>query len=153
MIFKSDLINTIGKATIVGTGIVFCANIISLAIAYTRADDVTGIEQIGLLTVILAVVGIVDLVIGAIIKNKMLSPLFDDSVTIDKKALWQHSIKATIVTAGICSALPFYGLVAVLLEGNMNAMVAFAIASLSGFMILRLRPRDFNKLKLDQYHN
>jgi len=153
MIFKGDLINTISKAAIIGTGIVFAANIICLAIAYARADKVAGTEQIGMFTIILAIVGIADLVIGAVMKNKVLSPLFDTNFTVDKDNLWQYSLKATIVTAAICSALPFYGLVAVLIEGNMNIMVAFAIASLSGFMILRLRPRDFDKLKLDQYNH
>jgi hypothetical protein len=59
-------------------------------------------------------------------------------------------MKVAIITAAICAALPFYGLAAVIIEGNMNVLVGFAIASMAGFMVLRLRPGDFKKLKIDE---
>lgn len=150
MIIQSDLINIVSKAAIIGTGIVFGVNIACLAIAYSQAGEAVGIEQIGLITIILGIVGIADLVVGFVLKSRMLSPLFDKSSQPDRKTLWKYSIKVTVITASICSALPFYGLLSVFLEGNMNAMVAFAITSLAGFMLLRLRPKDYSKLKLDQ---
>ncbi len=152
MIFKNDLINIISRTAIIGTGIVFVANILCLAIAYTRANtDAASPERTGVVTIILGVVGIADLAVGFILKKRLLSPLFEKSATPDRAMLWQYAFKVTIVTAVICAALPIYGLLAILIDGNMNAMVAFSIASLAGFMILRLRPRDFSQLKLDKY--
>jgi hypothetical protein len=58
-------------------------------------------------------------------------------------------MKVAIITAAIGAALPFYGLAALIIEGNMNVLVGFAIASLAGFMVLRLRPGDFKKLKIE----
>lgn len=151
MIYKSDLINTISKAAILGTAIVFGTNIICLAIAYNLIDIEVENARIGVITVLLAIVGIADLVVAFILKRKFLSPLFDQSTQPDRNMLWKHSLKVTIVTASVCSSLPIYGLASVFIDSNMNAMVAFAIASLAAFMILRLRPRDFIKIKIDQY--
>ena len=153
MITKSHIISAISKGAMIGTGIVFGINIVCLAIAYVLNKETPSSEEIGIITIILALVGIGDLIAGFILKIKMLSPLFAGDTEVNEGKLWQHTLRATVIVAAICGALPIYGMVAYLIEGNMNTMVAFAMCSLAGFMVLRLRPRDFAKLKLSEYRS
>ena len=148
MIDKADIITVISKAVLIGTGIVFGTNILCLAIGYILTKDKPAGSDIGLITAILAIVGIIDLIFGFVLKARLLKPLFDQSNPPDEEALWKVSLRTIIVISAICAALPIYGLVSLLIDGNINTLVGFAIASLAGFMLLRLRPRDFRKLEI-----
>jgi hypothetical protein len=149
MLDQLRIINTISKATVIGTLIVFVANIASLAICYILTQGKPQPEGYRPITIILAVIALAELGLGFFIKRKLIAPLFADSQTANEDLLRQIALKTTIVLAAICAAIPLYGLVAVIIEGNMNAMVGFAIASLAGFLFLRLRPRDFSRLEYD----
>lgn len=148
MITKTDILATISKAAMIGTGIVFGANIACLAISYFLTRNETPKSEYGLITLILAAVGLIDLIFGFILKARMLGPLFDKSNPPNAELLWQTAYRATIIISAVCAALPVYGMASVIIEYNMNTMVGFAIVSLAGFMLLRLRPRDFEKLEL-----
>jgi len=147
MINQNTVINNISKATVLGTGIVFTTNVICLIIGYIYTKEKPQPETFGLITIILGIIALTEIGFGLIIKRKLLEPLFKTDNDPNEDTLWQISLRTTIVLAAICSAIPLYGLVAVIIEENMNAMVGFAIVSLVGFMILRLRPRDFDKLQ------
>jgi len=147
MINQNTIINNISKATVWGTGIVFATNVICLLISYVQTKDQGQPETFGLITIILGIIALSEIGFGLFIKRKLLEPLFKADSPPNEDFLWQISLKTTIVLAAICSAIPLYGLVAVIIESNMNAMVGFAIVSLAGFMLLRLRPRDFDRLQ------
>lgn len=146
MINQNTIIHNISKATILGTGIVFATNVICLIISYIHTKEKDQPETFGLITIILGIIALAEIGFGLFIKRKLLEPLFKTDNAPNEDFLWQISLKTTIVLSAICSAIPLYGLVAVIIESNMNAMVGFAIVSLAGFMLLRLRPRDFGKL-------
>ena len=148
MIDQNTIIHNISKATVLGTGIVFTTNIICLIISYVHTKEKGQPETFGVITIILAIIALTEIVFGLFIKRKLLEPLFKTDDAPNEDILWQISLKTTIVLSAICSAISVYGLVVVIIENNMNAMVGFAIVSLAGFMLLRLRPRDFSKLNL-----
>ena len=148
MITRLDIISTISKTAMIGTGIVFGANIACLAIAYILTKEQTPAGGYSLISIILAIIGIIDLIFGFVLKARMLKPLFDKANPPNAEILWQASLRTTIIISSICAALPVYGLASVIIEGNMNIMVGFAIVSLASFMLLRLRPRDFKRLTL-----
>jgi len=148
MINQNTIISNISKVTIIGTSIVFATNIIFLIIGYIFTKGKNQPETFGLITIILGIIALTEIGCGLFIKRKLLEPLFKAGKTPDENVLRQISLKTTIVLSAICSAIPLYGLVAVIIESNMNAMVGFAIASLAGFMLLRLRRRDFDRLNL-----
>jgi len=149
MISKIDIINIISKTAVIGTIIVFGTNIACLAVGHILTKDKPEIETLGTITILLIVVGIADLIAGFVIKRSMMAPLFDPDSPPNENILWQISLKVTLVISSICAALPLYGMVSLIIDGNMDAMVGFAIASLAGFMFLRLRPGNFRKLKFD----
>jgi purine-cytosine permease-like protein len=153
MITRIDIINIISKTAVIGTGIVFGTNIACLAVGHILTKDKPEIEALGMITILLIIVGIADLIAGFVIKRSMMSPLFDRASPPDENTLWQTSLKVTLVVSSICAALPLYGMVSLIIDGNMDAMVGFAIASLAGFMFLRLRPGNFRKLKLDDHNS
>lgn len=148
MISKQALIEVISKSAVLGTTIVFTANIGCLAGAYFITRDKGEIAGLGLITILLMIIGLLDLLAGLIIKGRLLAPLFAKPEAADENTLWRAAFRTTIAIASLCLALPLYGLVAVFVDRNMDAMVGFAIASLAGFMALRLRPRDFRKLNI-----
>ncbi|MCP4580675.1 MAG: hypothetical protein GY839_03600 [candidate division Zixibacteria bacterium] len=149
MLDQPKIINTISKATVIGTMIVFVTNIACLAICFVGTEDKARPEEYGPLTIILGAIALIELGIGFYIKRKLMAPLHAANQTPSDDLLWQVALKTTIALAAICAAIPLYGLVAVIIEGNINAMVGFAIVSLAGFLFLRLRPRDFSKLEYD----
>ena len=148
MISRQSLIEVISKSAVLGTTIVFTANIGCLAGAYFITKDKGDIAGLGMISILLIIIGLLDLLAGLIIKAKLLSPLFANPEAVDENMLWQTAFRTTVAIASLCLALPLYGLVAVIIDGNMDAMVGFAIASLAGFMFLRLRQRDFRKLNI-----
>ncbi len=146
MINHNTIIHNISKATVWGTGIVFTTNIICLIISYIHTKGKGQPETFGLIIIILGILALSEIGFGLYLKRKLLEPLFKTDYIPEEDILQQISLKTTIVLAAICSAIPLYGLAAVIIEENMNAMVGFAIVSLAGFMLLRLRPRDFSRL-------
>ena len=153
MITRTDILATVSKAAMIGTGIVFGANIGCLAAGYILTKNKPPVNEPGLISLILAIIGVIDLIFGFVLKARMLEPLFDKSNPPNAEMLWQISLRTSIIISAICAALPVYGLASVLIVGNMNTMVGFAIASLAAFMFLRLRPRDFRKLDISDYRS
>jgi uncharacterized protein YneF (UPF0154 family) len=149
MITKIDIINIIGKTAMIGTGIVFSTNIACFVVGRILTMDKPEVETLGPVSIVLAVVGIADLVAGFVIKRKMLEPLFNNDPPPDEDTVRRTSMSVTLAISSICAALPLYGMVSLIIDGNMDAMVGFAIASLAGFMFLRLRPGNFRRLKID----
>lgn len=148
MIDQQALINAISKSAVIGITLVFGTNISCLAVSYIITKDKGDIYQLGLVSILLMIVGLADLIAGLILKGRLLAPLFAKPEAVGEEMLLQVAMRTTVVTASLCMALPLYGLVSVIIDGNMDAMLGFAIASLAGFLFLRLRPRDFKKLQI-----
>ena len=141
MIDKTDIITIISKSAAIGTGIVFGVNIGCLGVGHILTRDTEPTTGIGIITLIFIVIAAIDFLVGFVLKYKLLSPLFDQTRTIELDELKQTSTKVAIITAAVCAAMPIYGLAAVVIEGNIDVLVGFAIASLAGFMFMRLRPK------------
>lgn len=146
MISKNIIIEKIGKATTIGLAIVFSINIICMVIAILLEKDTQKSWIIELLTAIFGIIAIFDIGIGLFLKKKLLEPLFNKNQQPDEKMLEQTIMKVTIILSAICAAIPIYGLVIVILGACIEYLAGFTIISLAGFLLLRFRTRDFNKL-------
>ena len=146
MISKEILIGQIGKAAVIGTAIVFFTNIICHGIGVLTARK-SGLSDLAtIVTVVLGIAAIADVVVAFILKRKFLAPLFVPNNNLRENELVQTIMKTTIVVSALCALPPVYGLAAVLLGATTEIMVAFSIVSLGGFLILRLRSGDFDRL-------
>lgn len=76
----------------------------------------------------------------------MLKPLLTLGSNANYEMLAAITKKTSITISAICAAPPIYGLVAVFLGAQKEHLAAFLIISLAGYMVLRLRPRDFRKI-------
>jgi hypothetical protein len=149
MLTESEINEQIGRATPIGIAIVFFSNAICFIIGSYIVKTLSPISSVSLLTIILGVVGLADIAAAFIVKRNLLRPLFLSETTIDNNTLAVIMRKTTITISAICAAPPVYGLVAVFMGAQREHLAAFLIISLAGYMILRLRPRDFKKIIAD----
>ena len=148
MITHNDLIDYISRSTVVAVSIVVPTNIAGLAIAYFLSGDRARSDIVDILVILLAVVAIADIGMGIVLKKKLLAPILNSAVRPDPDVVLQAILKISILIAALCSAIPLYGLVTIFLGAKIEVAVGFSLASLIGFMLLRIRPRDFEKLNI-----
>jgi hypothetical protein len=58
---------------------------------------------------------------------------------------YNRLLNITVMIAALCSALPTYGLVLVILGEKFETLLLFVALSLLGYQLFRLRPRDFGE--------
>jgi hypothetical protein len=148
MISHNDLIDYISRSTVIAVSIVVPTNIASLAIAYFLSGNRARSDVIDILIIMLAFIAIADIAIGFILKRKSLAPILNAGGRPESEVLWQAILKISILIGALCSAIPLYGLVLAFFGAKIEVTVGFALVSLIGFMILRVRPRDFEKLNV-----
>ncbi|GEM_PF-1920659 len=146
MIPRNILVRQIGKAAVIGTAIVFFTNIFCHGAGVLISADRQQKDITMIITIILGIFAVIDVAAGFVLKKKLLAPLFDPDNPPTEELLAQTVLKTAIVISALCAAPPVYGLVTVLLGGTTEIMVGFSIISLGGFLVMRLRPRDFNKI-------
>jgi len=149
MILKNILIGQISKAAVIGTAIVFFTNIVCHGAGVLISGNSHQTDITTIITIILGIFAVVDVAAGFVLKKKLLAPLFNSDSPPTEELLWQAVLKTTIVISALCAAPPVYGLVTVLFGGATEIMVGFSIISLGGFLVMRLRPRDFDKILED----
>jgi len=148
MITHNDLIDYISRSTVIAVSIVIPTNIASLAIAYFLTSDQARTDMLDILIILLALVAIADIAVAFVLKRKSLTPILDVDGRPDAPILWQAILKISILIGALCSTVPLYGLVLTFLGAGIEVAVGFSLASLIGFMLLRVRPRDFEKLNI-----
>jgi hypothetical protein len=146
MLTENEILEQIGKATPLGMAIVFFPNVLCFIVGSYLAPAQAPISSISMLTIILGIVGLIDIGAAFIVKRNMLKPLLDSNAEIDINILSSVIRKTTITISAICAAPPIYGLIAVFMGAQKEHLAAFLIISLAGYLVLRLRPRDFSKL-------
>jgi hypothetical protein len=146
MITENELVEYIGRTTPPGLAIVFLANVLCFVIGSYIVKGQSPVSSVSTLTIILGIVGITDIGAAFIVKRNMLKPLFELKVSADNNQILPTIRKTTITISAICAAPPIYGLIAVFMGAQREHLAAFGIISLGGYMALRLRPRDFEKL-------
>lgn len=146
MISENSIIEQISKTAVIGTAIVFFTNIFCFAIGFVIAGNYEQTKTAWILTVVLCLVAVIDISVGFILKRRLLKPLFTPGDLPADNFLSQTMMKTAIVISVLCAAPPIYGLVVILLGAKLEIMAGFSIISLGGFMLLRLRPRDFQRL-------
>ncbi|MCD6162110.1 MAG: hypothetical protein J7K40_06825 [candidate division Zixibacteria bacterium] len=146
MITDNYIIAQIGKAAVIGTAIVFSVNIVCLIVSYAviKNQEPSGITQ--LMTIILGIIAIVDIGAAFFLKKQLLMPVLKYDAPPTEDYLSQIILKITIIVSSLCAAPAIYGLAAVFFGAKTEVMAGFVISSLAGFMLLRLRPRDFKNL-------
>ena len=146
MIPRNILVRQIGKAAVIGTAIVFFTNIFCHGAGVLISADRQKTDIAMIITIILGIFAVIDVAAGFVLKKKLLAPLFDPDNPPTEELLAQTILKTAIVISVLCAAPPIYGLVIVFLGGATEIMVGFSIISLGGFLVMRLRPRDFNMI-------
>jgi hypothetical protein len=146
MLTENEILEQIGKATPLGMAIVFFPNVICFIVGSYLAPAQAPISSISMLTIILGIVGLVDIAAAFVVKKNLLQPLLNSNTAVDLNILSAVIRKTTITISAICAAPPIYGLIAVFMGAQKEHLAAFLIISLAGYLILRLRPRDFSKL-------
>jgi hypothetical protein len=95
---------------------------------------------------IIFAVALADMIAIYVIKNLMLkrsSKSQIDRPAADEKLLYKELRNITVVITAMCSAIPVYGLILVILHEKFEVLVFFAAVSLIAYQLFRLRPRDF----------
>jgi hypothetical protein len=146
MLTENEIIERIGRSTPLGLAIVFFSNVICFIIGSYMVKAQSPISSVSILTIILGIVGLADIGAAFVVKRNLLKPLFESNISIDNNLLPSIFRKITITISAICAAPPIYGLVAVFMGAQKEHLAAFLIISLAGYLALRLRPRDFEKL-------
>ena len=146
MLTENEIIERIGRATPIGIAIVLFSNVICFAIGSFIAKTASPVSSVSILTIVLGAVGIADIGAAFIVKKNLLKPLSAPGTLVDSNMLAAIMRKTTITISAICAAPPIYGLVAVFMGAQREHLAAFLIISLTGYMALRLRPRDFRKI-------
>jgi hypothetical protein len=146
MLTENEILEQIGKAIPLGMAIVFFPNVICFIVGSYLAPTQAPISSISMLTIILGIVGLVDIAAAFVVKKNLLKPLLDSNSAVDINVLSTVIKKTTITISAICAAPPIYGLIAVFMGAQKEHLAAFLIISLAGYLVLRLRPRDFKKL-------
>jgi hypothetical protein len=146
MLTENQLVEQITKSTPIGMLIVLTTNIAAFAIGYMLGKNNNPTLTTQYISIILAIIAIGEIGVAYMLKKKMLEPVFAQSETINMNTLAQIMTKTSIVLAAICATPPIYGIVAVILGAKTEFVAGFMIISLGGYMLLRLRPRDFGKL-------
>jgi len=146
VITDNFIIAQIGKAAVIGTAIVFSTNIACFAVCYAIVNKHQPSSITQILIIILGIIAIADIGVGFILKKQLLKPVIKPDAPPNEKYLGQVILKITIIISSLSAAPAIYGLAVVFLGANMEIMVGFIIVSLAGFMLLRLRPRDFENL-------
>ena len=146
MITDNFIVAQIGKAAVIGTAIVFSTNIACFAVCYSIVNERQPSSITQILVIILGIIAIADIGVGYFLKRQLLKPVIKPDVPPNEKYLGQVVLKITIIISALSAASAVYGMVAVFLGANFEIMVGFIIVSLAGFMLLRLRPRDFENL-------
>jgi hypothetical protein len=146
MLTENEILEQIGKATPLGIAIVFFPNIVCFIIGSYLLNAPPAVSSVSMLTIILGFVGLADIGAGFIVKKNLLKPLLETNAEIDSNLLSAVIRKTTITISAICAAPPIYGLIAVFMGAQKEHLAAFLIISLAGYLVLRLRPRDFDNL-------
>jgi hypothetical protein len=146
MLTENQIVDQITKSTPLGLMIVLITNVACFAAGSALGKNNNPSSNSQLIAAILAVVAVGEIVMSIFIKKKMLEPLFAGDAQSNFNYVAQTMTKTTIVLSAMCAMAPIYGMVAVVLGAKSEYLAGFVIISLGGYLLLRLRPRDFKKL-------
>ncbi len=147
MIGRDSQNEIIGRSASIGLGIIMSANVSCVLVGYFIAGKTTAAMSLELIVPILYALALADIGAGFIVKSMLLKPLYSLTASVDWEVIGKVITKTSIVLAALCSAPPLYGLLLVLLGGEYNHLIGFVIISLVGFMLLRPRVRDLEKIR------
>ncbi len=134
------------KLSSISLYIVLGCDIAVLIIGYLVAQS-AGIMPVrnNLLRNVLFIVAVSELAAMQFVKKLMLSKIKPpaEGLALDYRQL----MPVTIIIAVMCSAIPIYGLVAVILGNELEVLFLFIAISLIGYQLFRIRPRDLERLR------
>ena len=146
MIPDEFITSQISRMAFIGILVVFPANIVCFAVAYVIAKTAVPLANYKIIVLLLGLLAISEIAVAHYLKHRILKPLFKHEAPPQEEQFRKAAFQAGIIIAAVCTTQPAYGLASIILGARIEIMAAFSIVSLAGFMLLRLRPGDFERL-------
>ena len=138
---RRDIPFVLARVSAVALYIVLGTGILAIAAGYLIIEaGISVYPQNTLIRNILFLVGLTDLAATQFIKRTLLIKL--RSADSQDRVSYQMLLGPTMIIAAMCSAISFYGLVAVILGSPLDVLLLFVVVSLIGFQLFRIREKD-----------